>query len=44
MGNYLEDILSQPDQLERLFEAYSEEGFLREKMKRLSEQIGRAHV
>ena len=37
MGNYLEDILSQPDQLERLFEAYSEEGFLREKMKRLSE-------
>lgn len=37
MGTYLEDILSQPDQLERLFEAYSEEGFLREKMKRLSE-------
>lgn len=36
MGNYLEDILSQPDQLEKLFEAYSEKGFLREKMKMLS--------
>ncbi|MDO4291743.1 MAG: SIS domain-containing protein [Eubacteriales bacterium] len=38
MGNYLEDILSQPEQLAYLFEKYAEEGSLMGKMKELSEK------
>lgn len=37
MGNYLEDILSQPKQLERLYKEYSAESILSNKLKRLSE-------